>query len=45
MRVAADAHMLIAVYIVNYLDRINVGFAALTMNRTLASRLEVAKQV
>jgi MFS transporter, ACS family, tartrate transporter len=26
-------------YLVNYLDRVNVGFAALTMNRDLAARL------
>jgi len=31
----ADAHVLIAVFIVNYLDRTNVGFAALTMNKGL----------
>ena len=35
MRVATDAHVLIAVFIVNYLDRANVGFAALTMNKDL----------
>ena len=35
MRVAADAHVLIAVFIVNYLDRTNVGFAVLTMNKNL----------
>jgi hypothetical protein len=28
-----DAHVLIAVFIVNYLGRTNVGFAALTMNK------------
>ena len=33
MRVAADAHVFIAVFIVNHLDRTNVGFAALTMNK------------
>ena len=32
MHLAADAHVLIAVFIV-YLDRTNVGFAALTMNK------------
>jgi len=35
MRVSADAHVLIAVFIVNYLDLTNVGFAALTMNKDL----------
>jgi len=35
MRVAADARVLIAVFIVNYLDRTNVGFAALAVNKDL----------
>jgi hypothetical protein len=35
MRVAADGHVLIAVFIVNCLDRTNVRFAALTMNKDL----------
>jgi hypothetical protein len=35
MRVAADAHVLIAVFIVDCLDRTNVGFAALTMDKDL----------
>jgi len=33
--VAADAHVLIAVFVGNYLNRTNVGFAALTVNKDL----------